>query len=46
LEEELQIEKCHITKLERWLDKSKSELETTEQRDIAKLRLEKDKLLH
>jgi len=46
LEEELQIEKRQSAKLERQLDKCKSELETMEQTDIAQLRLEKDMLLH
>ena len=46
LEEELQIEKRRSAKLERRLDKCKSEPETTEQTDIAQLRLEKDMLLH
>jgi len=46
LEEELQIEKRRSAKLERRLDKCKSELETTEHPDIAQLRLEKDMLLH
>jgi len=46
LEEELQIEKCRSTKLERWLDKCKLESETKELRDIAQLWLEKDMLLH
>jgi len=46
LEEELQIEKHQSDKLERQLDKCKSEPETTEQTDIAQLWLEKDKLLH
>ena len=46
MEEELQIEICRSAKLERWLDKCKSEAETTEQSDITQLRLEKDMLLH
>ena len=46
LEEELQIEKCRSAKLERRLNKCKSEPETTEHTDIAQLRLEKDMLLH
>jgi len=46
LEEELQIKKRRSAKLERRLDKCKSEPETTEQTDIAQLRLEKDMLLH
>jgi hypothetical protein len=46
LEEELQIKKHRSAKMERWLDKCKSELEPTEQTDIAQLRLEKDMLLH
>ena len=40
-DKELQIEKCRSAKLERWLDKCKSELT-----DIAQPRLEKDMLLH
>jgi len=44
-EDEPQIETCRSAKLERRLDKSKSELEITQQTDIAKLRLEKDMLL-
>jgi len=46
LEAELQIEKHRSAKLERWLGKCKLEPETTEQTDIAQLRLEKDMLLH
>ena len=46
LEEELQIEKRGFTKLERWLNKCKLELETTEQTDIAQHWLQKDMLLH
>jgi hypothetical protein len=46
LEEELQIKKRQSAKLERLLDKCKSEAVTTEQSDIAQLRLEKDMLLH
>jgi len=46
LEEELQILKRRSVKLERRLDKCKSEPETIEQTDIAQLRLEKDMLLH
>jgi len=46
LEEGLQIEKRRSAKLERWCNKCKSELETTEQTDIAQLRLEKNMLLH
>ena len=45
LEEELQIKKRQHAKLERRLDKCKSEPETTGQSDIAELRLEKDMLL-
>jgi hypothetical protein len=45
LEEKLQIKKRRSAKLERRLDKCKSEPETTEQTDIAQLRLEKDMLL-
>jgi len=46
LEEQLQIDKRRSAKLERRLDTCKSEPETTEQTDIAQLRLEKDMLLH
>jgi hypothetical protein len=46
LEEELQIEKRRSAKLERRLHEFKSEPETTEQADIAQLRLEKDMLVH
>jgi hypothetical protein len=45
-EEELQIEERWFARLERQLDKCKSELETTEQTHIAQLRLGKDMLLH
>jgi hypothetical protein len=45
LEEELQIKKHRSAKLERRLDKCKSEQESTEQTDIAHLQLEKDMLL-
>ena len=46
LEEDLHIEKRRSAKLERWLDKCKLELETTELTDIAQFWLEKDILLH
>jgi len=46
LEEELQLEKHRSAKLERRLGKCKWKPETTEQTDIAQLRLEKDMLLH
>jgi len=46
LEEDLENEKRPSAKLERRLDKCKLELETTEQTDIAQLRLRKDMLLH
>jgi len=46
LEEDLRFEKRQSAKLERRLDKCKSEPETTEQTDIAQLQLEKDMLLH
>jgi predicted RNase H-like nuclease (RuvC/YqgF family) len=45
-EDKLQIEKCRFDMLGRRLNKCKSELEPTEQTDIAQLRLEKDMLLH
>jgi predicted RNase H-like nuclease (RuvC/YqgF family) len=46
LEEELQIKKHRSAKLERRLDKCRSEQESTEQTAIAHLGLEKDMLLH
>jgi len=46
LEEELQLEKRRSAKLERRLNKCKSEPETTEQTDIAQLWLEKDMVLY
>jgi len=38
------MEKSHCTKLERWLNKCKLELEATEQRDIPQPQLEDDML--
>jgi len=46
LAEELHIKKGRSALVERWLDKCKSEPETTEQTDITQLRPEKDMLLH
>jgi len=46
LEEDLWLQNHHSTKLERGLDKSKSEPEILEQTDIAQLQAEQDLLLH
>ncbi|KAF8254197.1 hypothetical protein K440DRAFT_635702 [Wilcoxina mikolae CBS 423.85] len=46
LKEELQIERSHSSKLERWLEKCKFEPESTNLTDIAQLWLEKDTLLY
>jgi len=46
LEEDVPIEKCWCGKVERRLDKCRSEPETTVRTDIAHLQLEKDMLLH
>jgi len=46
IEEELLIEKCHSTKLQRQLKECKSEPEATVSTDITQLWWEKDILLH
>ncbi|KAF8245057.1 hypothetical protein K440DRAFT_646585 [Wilcoxina mikolae CBS 423.85] len=46
LKKELRIEKHRSAKLERWLEKCKSELESKNQIHITQLWLEKDMLLH
>jgi hypothetical protein len=46
LEQEVQIEKTSSAKLERWLNKCKSEPEATQLMDISQLLLEKDMPLH
>ncbi|KAF8241486.1 hypothetical protein K440DRAFT_642242 [Wilcoxina mikolae CBS 423.85] len=46
LKDELRIEKRYSVKLERWLDKCKSEPEPTEQTDVKQLQLEKYMILY